>query len=171
MDDFSLRTKEERIQYLKTMEERIQYLLDFIARQDTELEVTKIYGLGWKIRDWLSRRSILSGDLCLTRMELERVEAKKIRSGRGSIGYRKAKAKARIMHKKIRILEQKIALPYEDYQVTEPEYFKTPVPDEVTCYERESIRKKELKRCERLGYQSTSDDVYIIPLEGLDPIA
>lgn len=154
----------------KKREELLRFIRDLDDGINRLLEGSDVYGLGWLKRDWLSRRSILAGDLCLARVALEKAETKKNRSSRGSIGYRKAAAKARSHGRRIRKLEREIALPYEDYHVTEPEYFKTPVPDDVAFYEREPVRKTIHKRCDRLGYQSTSEEIYIIPLEGLDPI-
>ena len=90
-------------------------------------------------------------------MNLEKAEEKKHRSRQGSIGYRKAKARKHELSRKIRKLKTDIALPYEDYHVTEPEYFKIPVPDDVALLDQSSSRKRKIKLCSRLAYQSRSD--------------
>lgn len=106
-------------------------LLAYIAQMEAEEETAKTYGEDWKRRDFMTRRSITAGELCLTVGSLTKAEAK-AKHRPGSIGARKAKQKAKAYRRKLSSLEAVLAESYGDYKATTPQYITTP----GTGYER-----------------------------------
>ena len=107
---------------MKSKEEILAYIEQIKAKE----EVTKVYGEGWELRDWKTRRSMTAGKLCLIMRALDQAETKAKRRP-GSIGARKAKQKAKEYRRQIRSLETVLAESYSDYckVVMSPQHIST----------------------------------------------
>lgn len=102
-------------------------LLAYIEQIEAERETVKTYGDRWKIRDWMTRRSMTAGKLCLVMWAITQAEAKAKRRP-GSIGARKAKQKAKAHRRQLRSLETLLTEKYSDYKVISPQYINTWTP-------------------------------------------
>ena len=99
-------------------------LLALIEKTDeliAEAETLEEYGIGWKARDYNTRRSIAAGELCQIIQNIAAAETIAETYPR-SIIAREARNEARAARRKQAELERIIAEPIEEYEAKKPRF-------------------------------------------------
>ena len=120
---------------MRTKEEIIAYI-DYLKH---ERKLAEVYGDFWLLNDYKAYKSALAGEYISAVGTLKRCADKAQRLHSGSIGHRKAKAKARETRRKLQELEVMLDKPIEDYKPKHPLYLK---PSKKYIYtEPETVEK------------------------------
>lgn len=103
---------------MRTKEEIIAYI-DYLKH---ERKLAEVYGDFWLLNDYKAYKSALAGEYISAVGTLKRCADKAKRLHCGSIGHRKAKAKAKQVRRRLRELEVMLNRSLEDYKPICPLY-------------------------------------------------